>query len=67
MAYAVSLYGLLDRTACISFVYLSNALLVYYRIAEVITVTVIGGKSGYRMVSISYRILIMNLSDSSVS
>ena len=36
-------------TAESSFVYLSNVLLVYYGIAEVIIVTVIDGKSQYRM------------------
>jgi len=38
-----------DRTAGPSFVCLSNGLLVYYRIAEIIIVTVIDGKSRYRM------------------
>jgi len=38
------------RSHCgISFVYLSNDLLVYYRIAEVIIVMVIYRKSEYRM------------------
>jgi hypothetical protein len=49
MAYAMQLYCFLDRTDGISFVYLSNALLLYYGIAEVIIVMFKDGKSQYRM------------------
>jgi len=49
MTYVLQLYCFFWTDCGISFVYLSNALLVYYKIAEIMIVMVIVGKFQYRM------------------